>query len=101
MDNRESFSDHKYISFSGGSFEPRNTELRNLNKANWKLFRESLDMVEWPVIDEDFRLEELAERFEKFGRFEKLERIMLWYLREKSYYKSIGISTCLYKGALD
>ena len=42
VDNGESFSDHKYISFSGGSFEPRKTEMRNLNKANWKLFRESL-----------------------------------------------------------
>ena len=46
VDNGESFSDHKYISFSGGSFEPRKTEMRNLNKANLKLFRESLDMVE-------------------------------------------------------
>ena len=30
-----------------------------------------------------------------------LERIMLWYLREKGYHKSIGISACLHKGALD
>ena len=73
MDNRESFSDHKYISFSGGSFEPRNTELRNLNKADWKLFRQSLDMVEWPVIDDDSRVEDLAERFERWkGHLKKL-----------------------------
>ena len=73
VDNRESFSDHKYISFSGGSFEPRKTEMRNLNKANWKVFRESLDMAEWPVINEDSRLEELAERFESLveGALEK------------------------------
>ena len=64
VDNGESFSDHKYISFSGGSFEPRKTEMRNLNKANWKVFRESLDMAELPVINKDSRLEELAERFE-------------------------------------
>ena len=71
VENRESFSDHKYISFSGGSFEPRKTEMRNLNKANWKLFRESLDKVEWPVIDEDSRLEDLA------GRFESLVEVAL------------------------
>ena len=73
VDNGESFSDHKYISFSGGSFEPRKTEMRNLNKANWKLFRESLDMIEWPVIEEDSRLEELADRFESLveGELEK------------------------------
>ena len=59
--------------FSGGSFEPRKTEPRNLNKAGWKPFRESLDMVEWPVIDEDSRLEDMAERFESLveGALEK------------------------------
>ena len=91
MDNRESFLDHK---FSGGSFEPRNTELRNLNKADWKLFRESLDIVEWPVIDEDSRLEDLAERFESLveGALEKAcpnkisiglnKRINSWWCHE-------------------
>ena len=74
MDSGESFSDHKYISFSEGSFEPRKTEMRNLNKANWMLFRESLDMVEWPVIGEDSRLEDSAERFESLveGALEKV-----------------------------
>ena len=73
VDNRESFSDHKYISFSGGSFEPRKAELRNFNKANWNLFRESLDMVEWPVIDDDSRLGDMADRFESLveGALEK------------------------------
>ena len=73
VDNRKSFSDHKYISFSGGSFEPRKTEMRNLNKANWNLLRESLDMVEWQVIDEESRLEELAGNFESLveGALEK------------------------------
>ena len=90
VDNRT--TDHKYISFSGGSFEPRNTELRNLNKANWKIFRESLDMVEWPVIDEDSRLEDLAERFESLveGALEKAcpkrpasnKRINSWWHHE-------------------
>ena len=51
------FQTHKYISFSWGSFEPRKAEMRNLNKANWNLFRESLDMIEWPVIEEDSRLD--------------------------------------------
>ena len=47
--------------------------MRNLNKANWNLFRESLDMVEWPVIDEESRLEELAGKFESLveGALEK------------------------------
>ena len=73
VEKGESFSDHKYISFSGGSFEPRKTEMRNLNKANWNLFRESLDMAEWPVIDEESRLEELAGNFESLveGALEK------------------------------
>ena len=64
VEKGESFSDHKYISFSGGSFVPQKTEMRNLNKANWNLFRESLDMVEWPVIEEESRLEDLAGKFE-------------------------------------
>ena len=57
----------------GVLLSPRKTELRNLNKANWKLFKESLDMAEWPVIDEDSRLEDLAERFESLveGALEK------------------------------
>ena len=56
-----------------GSFEPRKTEVRNLNKANWKLFRESLDTVKWPVINKDSRLEDMAERFESLveGALEK------------------------------
>ena len=92
MEKGESFSDHKYISFSGGSFEPRKTEIRNLNKANWNLFRESLDMVEWPVIDKEFRLEELAGKFERLveGALEKAcprrpvsnERINSWWDHE-------------------
>ena len=64
VEKGESFSDHKYISFSGGSFVPQKTVMRNLNKANWNLFRESLDMVEWPVVEEESRLEELADKFE-------------------------------------
>ena len=34
VENNEAFSDHKHIAFSGGTFEPRKAELRNLNKAN-------------------------------------------------------------------
>ena len=70
----ESFSDHKYISFSGGSFELWNTELGNLNKTNRKLFRESLDSVEWPVIDEDSKLEDMVDRSESLveGELEKV-----------------------------
>ena len=92
VEKGESFSDHKYISFSGGSFEPRKTEMRNLNKANWNLFRESLDMAEWPVIDEESRLEELAGNFESLveGALERAcprrpvsnKRINSWWDRE-------------------
>ena len=53
------------MSFSGGSFDPRKAELRNLNKADWILFRESLDMVEWLVIRDSSSLNDLADRFEK------------------------------------
>ena len=48
----------------GAPLYHRKTEMRNLNKANWNLFRESLDMVEWPVIEEESRLEDLAGKFE-------------------------------------
>ena len=72
-DNGESFSDHKYISFSGGSFVPRKTELSNLNKVDWNLFRKSLDMVEWPVTDDGSSLDDPADRFERLvdGALEK------------------------------
>ena len=59
--------------FHWGLFEPRKAELRNLNKANWNLLRESLDGVDWPVIEDDFSLNYLADKFEKLveGALEK------------------------------
>ena len=39
--------------------------LRNLNKADWNLFRESLDMLEWPGMNDGSSLDDLADRFEK------------------------------------
>ena len=73
VENNESFSDHKYFSFSEGSFEQMKTELRHLNKANWNLFRESPDMVEWPVIGDGSSLNDLADKLEKLveGAHEK------------------------------
>ena len=48
-------------------------ELRHLNKANWNVFRESLDMVEWPVIGDGSSLNDLADKLEKLveGALEK------------------------------
>ena len=73
VEDNESLSDHKYIPFSRGSFEPRKAGLRNLNTAPWNLFRESLDKVERPVIEDDSSLNDLADKFENLveGALEK------------------------------
>ena len=65
VDLQESFSDHRYITFSGGTFVPEKREVRNLNKTNWTKFREQLANVEWLTVDESSNLNDLAEFFER------------------------------------
>lgn len=39
----ESFSDHRYIEFTCGKYEPTGEESRDLRKADWNCFREQLE----------------------------------------------------------
>ena len=73
--------------------------MRNLNKANWKHFSETLDMVEWPVIDEDSRLEDLAERFESLveGALEKLAQRDRFQIIESTHGGTMSLRNHLKK----
>ena len=51
--DEQSFSDHRYISFSMGKYVPKVEEYRNLRKADWDLFQSSLSVENLPVIEED------------------------------------------------
>ena len=42
VETEDSFSDHRYISFSIGKYKPAEQMFRNLKKANWALYEEIL-----------------------------------------------------------
>lgn len=49
----ESFSDHRYIKFNLGRYEPQTEQYRNIRKADWELFQVLLDTQTLPEIRED------------------------------------------------
>jgi ribonuclease HI len=60
-----SFSDHRYIEFSMGEYVPEERSYRNLRKADWATFRESLLVTKLPNISPDgSNLDECADSFE-------------------------------------
>ena len=64
VDKTDSFSDHKYITFTGGKFEMKKQLFRNFEKANWELFKTSLEAETWPEVEIEKNLDDLAKIFQ-------------------------------------
>ena len=47
VDTGDSFSDHRYINFVLTLTLPEGGMARNFQKANWKQFKDDLDLIEW------------------------------------------------------
>ena len=63
VDTGESFSDHRYITFTGGKQIKEERLQRNLRKADWAVFREALRENRWPEVDPS-DLDDLAKVFQ-------------------------------------
>ena len=64
VDLDESFSDHRYITFTGSKMTKVENLQRNLKKANWKIFKETLEASDWPEVESDSDLDKLADLFQ-------------------------------------
>ncbi len=65
VEETETFSDHRYVSFKVGKYKPEKREYRNLKKANWDVFKDELRKAEFSTVSEDgSNLDICAEQFQ-------------------------------------
>ena len=63
--DKPSFSDHRYIKFSLGKYEPTERSFRNLKKADWDRFRLALEAKNPPLLKTDgSNIDECADQLE-------------------------------------